>query len=60
MTKREFMGHLQCTWRYEKLKWMIQTGTTEEVLQLQTINEQLTRSPRYQDLKQIFEARLQS
>lgn len=58
MTKHEFMGHLQCSWRFEKLKWMIETGTTDEVQQLKEINEQLTRSPRYQELKQLIETRL--
>jgi hypothetical protein len=58
MTKREFMGHLQCSWRYSKLKWMIENGTIEEVLQLKDINEQLIRSPRYQELKQLIETRL--
>jgi hypothetical protein len=60
MTKREFMGHLQCSWRFSKLNWMIETSPIEEVLELQKINEQLNRSPRYQELKQAFEKRLQA
>ena len=58
MTKREFLGHCQCSWRYSKLQWMIENGTIEEVLQLQQLNEQLIRSPRYQELKQLIETRL--
>lgn len=60
MTKREFMGHCQCSWRFAKLNWMIETSPIEEVLELQQYNEQLNRSPRYQELKQAFEKRLQS
>jgi hypothetical protein len=60
MTKREFLGHCQCSWRYSKLQWMIENGTIEEVLQLQQLNEQLIRSPRYQELKQLFAKRLQA
>jgi hypothetical protein len=60
MTKREFMGHLHCSWRYSKLVWMIETLPIEEVLELQKFNEQLIRSPRYQDLKLEFQKRLQS
>lgn len=58
MTKREFLGHLQCSWRYSKLQWMIENGTIEEVLQLKEINDQLIRTPRYQELKKLIEARL--
>jgi hypothetical protein len=58
MTKREFMGHLHCSWRYSKLQWMIENGTIEEVLQLKEINDQLIRTPRYQELKKLIEARL--
>jgi hypothetical protein len=37
---------------------MIENGTIEEVQQLKDINEQLIRSPRYQELKQLIETRL--
>jgi hypothetical protein len=37
---------------------MIENGTIEEVLELQQLNEQLIRSPRYQELKQLIETRL--
>jgi hypothetical protein len=60
MTKREFQGHLHCSWRYSQLIWMIETLPIEKVLELQQINEQLIRSPRYQELKQLFEKRLQA
>jgi hypothetical protein len=39
---------------------MIENGTIEEVQQLKDINEQLIRSPRYQELKQLFAKRLQA
>jgi len=60
MTKREFAQHCQCSWRYRKLLWMIETFPIEEVKQMQEFNEELNKGPRYQDLKIAFEQRLQS
>ena len=60
MTAREFLGHCQCTWRFNKLCWMIETKPIEEVLELQKINEKYIRNPRYQELKQKFNERLQN
>lgn len=59
MTKREFIGRCQCDYRFRQLLKMIETEPIDKVQMMHELNEQLTRSPRYQQLKEAFKRRLQ-
>ena len=60
MTPRQFFGHCSCSYRYGQLLDMIKNKPIEEVLELQKLNEKYIRNPRYQELKQKFNERLQN
>lgn len=60
MTAKQFLGHCVCSYRYSQLLDLIKNNPIEEVLELQKINEKYIRNPRYQELKQKFNERLQN
>lgn len=58
MTYKEFMGHCFCDSRFQQLREMILTGTTEFVLDIQRINEERKRNHRYQEIDSLIKERL--
>lgn len=57
MTKNEFIGHCFCSWRFEKLKWMIQTMSIQEIQDLYNIHKTLRKNSKYEELEIEFQKR---
>ena len=57
MTKQEFMGHCFCSWRFEKLKWMIETQPINEVQSLYELHKTLWKNIKYNELETEFQKR---
>jgi hypothetical protein len=58
MTKKDFLGHCFCSWRFNKLLWMIETQSIADVKQLQEYHKQSPGNHRYSDLEVAFKKRL--
>lgn len=58
MTKREFIGHCQCSSRFRNLITMIETYPLDEVIKLRQLHNELSRNPRYSELEESFVKRL--
>lgn len=57
MKINEFIGHCTCSWRFEKLKWMIETQSIHEVQQLYELHKQAKKNFKYQELEVEFQKR---
>jgi len=53
-----FMGHCACDWRFEKLIWMIQTQSIEEVLSIQQHHLKYKKNPRFDRIEKALRERL--
>lgn len=58
MKRRVFLGYCFCDSRFRQLEEMIKNGTMEEVLAIQSINEELCKSHRYQQVANLLKERL--
>lgn len=58
MNRNEFMGHCFCSWRFEKLKWMIETQSLTEVQNLYELHKTLRKNSKYDELEVEFQKRL--
>ena len=52
------MGHCACDWRFEKLIWMIQTQSIEEVLSIQQHHLKYKKNPRFDRIEKALRERL--
>lgn len=57
MSINEFMGHCFCSWRFEKLKWMIETQPLASVQELYDVHKRLKKNIKYQELEEHFQKR---
>lgn len=58
MSYKEFLGHCFCDMRFNELRESIINGTTEYVLDIQRLNNELQRNPKHHDIKLLVEERL--
>ena len=58
MKRREFLGHCYCDTRFKHIEDVISNGTLEQVLAIQSINEELKGSHRYQQVTNLLKERL--
>ena len=58
MSPREFIGHCYCDSRFKTIENIILKGTTEEVLELQTINNMMPKFHRHREVAKLLEERL--
>ena len=57
MKINEFIGHCQCSWRFEKLKWMIETKPIDEINDLYRLHQSCKRNFKYDELEVEFQKR---
>jgi hypothetical protein len=58
MKRKEFLGHCYCDTRFKHIEDVISNGTLEQVLAIQSINEELKGSHRYQQVTNLLKERL--
>ena len=58
MNKREFIGHCQCDWRFNKLLWHIERNPLPEVELMYKIHQSMPNNHRYNELQKAFDERL--
>jgi hypothetical protein len=58
MSPREFIGHCYCDSRFKTIENIILKGTTEEVLELQTINNTMPKFHRHREVAKLITERL--
>ena len=58
MKRREFLGHCYCDTRFKHIEDVIATGPLEQVLAIQSINEELKGNHRYQQVINLLKERL--
>ena len=59
MSIKEFMGHCFCDMRFNELRQMIYTGSLDQVLEIQRLNNELKRNHRHQEILSLLKERLQ-
>jgi hypothetical protein len=58
MSPREFIGHCYCDSKFKYIENIITKGTTEEVLELQTINNMMPKFHRHREVAKLIKERL--
>jgi hypothetical protein len=58
MKRREFLGHCYCDTRFKHIEDVISNGTLDQVLAIQSINEELKGNHRYQQVINLLKERL--
>jgi hypothetical protein len=58
MKRKEFLGHCYCDTRFKHIEEMILKGPIEEVLAIQSINEELKGNHRYQQVINLLKERI--
>jgi hypothetical protein len=58
MKRKEFLGHCYCDTRFKHIEETILKGPIEEVLAIQSINEELKGNHRYQQVINLLKERI--
>jgi hypothetical protein len=58
MKRKEFLGHCFCDTRFKHIEETILKGPLEEVLAIQSINEELKGNHRYQQVINLLKERI--
>jgi len=58
MTKNQFIGHCFCSWRFNKLLWMIETQPLNEVEHMYKIHQTMPNNSKFNELQDAFNKRL--
>jgi hypothetical protein len=58
MKRKEFLGHCYCDTRFKHIEDVISNGTLEQLLAIQSINEELKGNHRYQQVINLLKERL--
>jgi len=58
MSIREFLGHCFCDWRFDQLKNIILTGSMDQVLNIQQLNNNFKNNHRHDEIKTLLSERL--
>jgi hypothetical protein len=58
MKRKEFLGHCYCDTRFKHIEETILKGPLEEVLAIQSINEELKGNHRYQQVINLLKERI--
>jgi hypothetical protein len=58
MKRKEFLGHCYCDTRFKYIEETILKGSMEDVLAIQSINEELKGNHRYQQVINLLKERI--
>jgi hypothetical protein len=58
MKRKEFLGHCYCDTRFKHIEETILKGPIEDVLAIQSINEELKGNHRYQQVINLLKERI--
>jgi hypothetical protein len=58
MKRKEFLGHCFCDTRFQYIEETILKGSMEDVLAIQSINEELKGNHRYQQVINLLKERI--
>lgn len=58
MNRKVFLGYCYCDSRFRTIENIISSGTIEEVLEIQLVNESMPKMHRYQQVVNLLKERL--